>query len=115
MNDDDKPEKHIATLNTGQDSGENASAATNEIKPDGGLPIVGALGVLFGILAIFSWAIIFVPLALIMGVGALFTGRIGWGIGAIVLAVLGIITSPMIIMMLGLSAVLAYFGMPMPM
>ena len=119
MVDENKPEKQIAGLNTGLNAGmgdgDNPSATINQPKPDAGMPIVGAIGVLFGVLAIFSWAIIFVPLALVLGVISLFSGRIGWGVSTIILAVIGIITSPMIIMMLGLGAVLAYFGMPMPM
>lgn len=119
MVDENKPEKQIASLNTGINTGmgdgDNPSATTNSPKPDAGMPIVGAIGVLFGVLAIFSWAIIFVPLALILGLVSLFSGRIGWGVSTIILAIIGIITSPMIIMMLGLGAVLAYFGMPMPM
>ena len=113
MVDENKPEKQIASLTTGLNTG--SGDGENPSKPDAGMPIVGAIGVLFGVLAIFSWAIIFVPLALVLGVISLFSGRIGWGVGIIVLAAIGIITSPMIIMMLGLGAVLAYFGMPMPM
>ena len=118
MTGDSNPEKKIATLNTGQNDGANFSGAANEQllgNEKNEMPIMGILGVIFGVLSIVSWAIIFVPLALIVGIISLFSGRIGWGVSAIILGVIGVITSPMIIMMLGLGAVLAYFGMPMPM
>ena len=115
MNGENKPEKPIATLNTGKGDDDNSSGASTGQAPDNAMPILGILGIIFGVLSIISWAIVFVPLALIVGIISLFGGRIGWGLGAIMLGVIGIITSPMIIMMLGLGAMLSYFGMPMPM
>ena len=109
-----KSETPIATLNTGQQnntSGGNSSKQPPRDNP----PIVGILAVIFGVISIFMWSIFFVPLALVLGIVALFSGQIGWGLGAIILSVIGAITSPMIIMMLGMGAIMAYFGMSSPM
>ena len=112
-----KSETPIATLNTGQNGEQNAASGGNAAvqPPRDNPPIVGILAVIFGVMSIFTWSILFVPLALVLGIIALFIGQIGWGIGAIILSVIGVLTSPMIIMMLGMGALMAYFGMAMPM
>ncbi len=122
----DKPEDQtIATLNTGKNVEQDNIQDINQDEARGGPssrqpprdnpPILGIIAVIFGVISIFMWSIFFVPLALVLGVIALFIGQIGWGIAAIILSVIGVLTSPMIIMMLGLGVLLSYFGMPLPM
>lgn len=77
-------------------------------------PVLGWFAVGFGVLAVFSWSIIFVPLALICGIVALFVGQVFWGIGAIVLAVIAIVTSPIWLMTLGLGAMATFMHMGAP-
>ena len=115
---DSKPEDQttetpIATLNTGQGDAPSGSSSTQPLRDNP--PMVGIIAVIFGVISIFMWSIIFVPLALVLGIVALFSGQIGWGILAIILSVIGVITSPMLLMMLGMGALMAYFGMALPM
>ena len=121
-----KPEDQtIATLNTGHNVEKDVEPGVNQDgapagpssrqPPRDNPPILGIIAVIFGVISIFMWSIFFVPLALVLGVIALFIGQIGWGIAAIILSVIGVLTSPMIIMMLGMGVLLAYFGMPLPM
>ena len=104
----------IATLNTGKGNAPAGPPPSKQPSRDNP-PILGIIAVIFGVISIFMWSILFAPLALVLGIIALFMGQIGWGITAIILSIIGALTSPMIIMMLGLGALLAYFGMPMPM
>ena len=78
-------------------------------------PWLGIFAVIFGTISVFAWSVLFVPLALFLGAVCLFRGMPGWGIGAILLAVVGFLTSPMLLIMVGLSALAAYFGMPLDM
>lgn len=108
----------IASLNTGLNTSEGDSESRQpqtEQKQSSNTSVLGIMAVVFGVLGIVSWSIIFVPLSLLLGIIALFTGRIGWGISAMVLSIIGIITSPMIMMLLGIGAFLSYFGIPVPM
>ena len=117
-NPEEKPEDQtIATLNTGKGDAPTGIPPSKQSKQPSrdNPPILGIIAVVFGVISIFMWSIFFVPLALVLGIIALFMGQIGWGIAAIILSVIGALTSPMIIMMLGLGVLLSYFGMSMPM
>lgn len=78
---------------------------------DKNLPLLGLFAVGFAVLSIFTLAPVFGPLGLIFGIIALFVGQIGLGIGAIFLSVIGMITSPTLMTLLGLGAVLAWLGL----
>ncbi|MBF0248705.1 MAG: hypothetical protein HQL36_11650 [Alphaproteobacteria bacterium] len=75
--------------------------------PAGELPLLGLFAVGFGILGIFTLAPVFAPLSLILGLIAIFIGQIGLGVGAIGLAMIAILTSPILMGVLGLGAGLA--------
>lgn len=77
-------------------------------------PVLGWFAVAFGVLGVFTWSVIFVPLALICGVVALFVGQVFWGVSAIVLAMIAIATSPILLMTLGLGAMAAFMHMNVP-
>lgn len=91
------------------DPGEEASgpAAGTERKP-----ILGWLAIGFGLLGIFSKGYIFVPLAFVCSLAALFFGQVAWAFGGFLLTVVGLLTSPVLIALLGLGALAAYFGIP---
>ncbi len=91
------------------DAGEGASgpAARAERKP-----VLGWLAVGFGLLGIFTNGTIFVPLALICSLAALFFGQVAWAFGGFLLTVAGILTSPVLVALLGLGVLAAYFGLP---
>lgn len=128
-------ERPIATLNTGAaNDGAGGNTADADFDPTTGgtgsthphpaqshqpprdkLPLLGMFAVGFGLISVFAWSILFVPLALVLGVTALFMGQIGWGVSAILLSVIGTLTSPMLLMMIGMGAMITFFGMPAPM
>jgi multisubunit Na+/H+ antiporter MnhG subunit len=74
---------------------------------------MGWLAVGFGVLGIFTNGTIFVPLAFICSVVALFMGQGAWAFGGLLLSVIGLLTSPVLLALLGLGALAAYFGLPM--
>lgn len=87
-------------------------AASGGPQPQqGGLPLLGLFAVGFGVLGIFTFAPIFAPLGLILGIIALFIGQIGLGIVAIFLSIVSIVTSPTLIAVVGFGAFLAWFGL----
>ncbi len=73
-------------------------------------PIIGYFAVGFGILGIFTHAVVFVPLAVICSIVALFKKQIIWGVMGLLLAFMGIITSPAFMMFLGLRMFLIYLN-----
>lgn len=75
------------------------------------LPLLGLFAVGFAVLSIFTFAPVFVPLGLVLGVIALFIGQIGLGIAAIFLSVIGIVTSPTLMTVVGLGAFWAWLGL----
>jgi len=66
----------------------------------------GIIAFVFGVLSIFILAPIFVPLALICGLIALFSGGSNavWGVFGVITAVIGALTSPIILGLIGLAA-----------
>ena len=75
-------------------------------------PIMGWLAVGFAVLGIFTKGYIFVPLAFICSLIALFMGQGAWAFGGLFLTMVGLITSPVLLALLGLGALAAYFGLP---
>lgn len=75
-------------------------------------PIMGWLAVGLGVLGIFTKGYIFVPLAFLFSLIALFMGQGAWAFGGLLLSVVGLITSPVLLALLGLGALAAYFGLP---
>ena len=68
-----------------------------------GVPFFGAAAIAFGILGIFTKGYIFVPLALITSLVALFTGHVAWGFVGWLLTVAGLLTSPVLLAFLGIA------------
>lgn len=76
----------------------------------GNPPLLGWFAVGFALLGIFTFAPVFVPLGLVLGIIALFIGQVGLGIAAIFLSVIGIITSPTLMAVVGMGAFFAWLG-----
>jgi hypothetical protein len=94
--------------------GTEARSSTHPVDgsiDDGGLPLLGLFAVGFGLLSIFTIAPVFVPLGLILGVIALFVGQIGFGFAAIVLSVIGLVSSPTLMTIVGFGAFFAWLGL----
>ena len=67
-------------------------------------PVAGMFAVGFGVLGIFTHGYVFVPLALIMSIIAIFARQAIWAVVGLLLAVVGFLTSPILIAFLGLGA-----------
>lgn len=64
----------------------------------------GILSVIFGILGIYTLGFLFVPLAFIAALVALFKGQIGLGLLGMVLTIIAALTSPSLWAVFGLGA-----------
>ncbi len=87
----------------------------NTISHTGGkdLPLLGLFAVGFGILSILPFVpggFLFAPLSLILGLIALFIGQIGYGLGAVVLSMVGIMSSPILMGLIGVATFLSWLG-----
>jgi len=67
-------------------------------------PSAGPASFIFGVISIFYLSPIFVPLAVITGIVALFKKQFVWGVLALFCAVIGFLTSPILLAALGLTA-----------
>ena len=66
-------------------------------------PIAGYFAIGLALLGIFTSGVVFVPLAFLASVIALFSGQIIWGVFGILLSFAGLATSPILLGMLGLA------------
>jgi len=107
-------DNNLMTLKTevGETQGPGNQNAPNTQPPrEGSVPLLGLFAVGFSVLGIFTLAPVFAPLGLILGIIALFVGQVALGITAILLAVIAALTSPTIVAVIGLGAVLAWVGL----
>jgi len=91
----------------------SADAPTGTSMGDG-LPLLGLFAVGFGLLGIFTIGPVFVPLALIFGLVAIFAGQIALGLTAVVMSLVGVAMSPTLMLILGVGAFAAWLGIPLP-
>ncbi|OEJ69258.1 hypothetical protein [Magnetovibrio blakemorei] len=96
-----------------QGRGGASGERTTYVMQDDSLPLLGMFAVGFGLLGIFTIGPVFVPLALIFGLIAIFAGQILWGLTALVLALAGFVTSPTLLLFLGAGALAAWLGIPL--
>lgn len=98
------------SLKASEDGAEGAAAAAPEpeLKDQ---PVIGYLAVICGVFAIFAWGIVFVPMGLAFSVAAMIAGQGAWGFAGLVLSVIGLMSSPTLLTLLGLGAVAAFFGL----
>jgi len=71
--------------------------------PTAGHPIAGYFAVALALLGIFSVGYVFVPLAFIASIIALFSGQIIWGVFGLLLGFAGLLTSPFLLAFLGMA------------
>ncbi len=96
------------TAKVGAGAPENIQAPDTDDKP-----VLGWLAVGFGVLGIFTKGYVFVPLSFVCSLAALFKGQVAWAFGGFLLSVIGLLTSPVLLALLGLGALAAYFGIPL--
>lgn len=66
-------------------------------------PVMGYFAVGFGILGIFTHGWIFTPMGLLCSIIALFAGQVTWAVGGLFLSVIGLLTSPILLGLIGLG------------
>ena len=78
---------------TGPDAAAQAGAPGefSELKD---YPVIGYLAVICGVLAIFTWGIVFVPMSMAFAIAAMIAGQGAWGFSGLVLGMIGLMTSP---------------------
>lgn len=76
----------------------------------GAAPIAGYLAVGLGLAGIFTAGYIFVPLAFLASVIALFSRQIIWGIFGILLSFAGLLTSPVLLALIGIAWLASIVG-----
>lgn len=112
-----KPDGNVRSGVEGDgDAGSHDSSETSSAyaRTDDGLPLLGLFAIGFGLLGIFTIAPVFVPLALIFGLVAIFMGQIALGLTALVLSLVGVATSPTLMLILGIGAFATWLGVPLP-
>ncbi len=65
---------------------------------------LGIASFIFGLISIFIFSPLFVPLALIFGVIGMLKKQIVWSIVGIIFAIIGFVTSPILLGMFGLAS-----------
>ncbi|MCF6245286.1 MAG: hypothetical protein L3J43_09650 [Sulfurovum sp.] len=65
---------------------------------------LGIASVIFGLVSIFVFSVIFVPLALLFGILGLVRKQYAWSIVGIIFAIIGFATSPMLLGMVGVAS-----------
>lgn len=86
--------------------GESAPKGTPQPAPT---PVSGWLSVVFGLLSIFGPAFLFTPLGVLVSIIAIFRGQAGLGFLGLLLSVAGVLTSPILMGLLGAGAVFMLF------
>jgi len=77
--------------------------------PEEKKPIMGWAAVILGVIGI-PFSAVFTIIGLICSVIALFIGQIGWGITGILLALVGIVTSPLLMSLIGIGAIATWLN-----
>ncbi len=89
---------------------DDAAAPPPPPPPQEAAPIAGYFAIGLALAGIFTSGAIFVPLAFIASVIALFSGQIIWGIFGILLSFAGLLTSPILLTFLGLAWLASIVG-----
>lgn len=69
-------------------------------------PVIGICGFVFGIVSIFVFTIVIMPIALILSIIACFKRQYGWGIAGLIACVIAALTSPTLWLIFGGSALI---------
>jgi hypothetical protein len=85
------------------EEGDNAAAASTIIVQNNTSNALGIASFIFGLISIFILAPLFVPLAVLLGIFAVIKKQLVWGILGLFCALIGFITSPILLGLLGLA------------
>ena len=95
-------------LSLKQQNSENQHNSKAPNKKEGA-PLMGWFAVAFGFLGIFTFGFIFVPLGFLFSVLAFFWGQALFGFVGLFLSVMGLITSPKLLLLIGMAAFAHWF------
>ena len=90
----------------------NIQLRLNDDQNPGGqqtTPVMGLFAVGFGLLGIFGPALVFVPLTFITAIIAIIMGQGVWGFIALLLGIAGVLSSPLLLGMIGLGYFINFF------
>jgi hypothetical protein len=71
--------------------------------------LMGLSAIIFGLLGIFTYGVIFVPLGFLFSVLAFFWGQSLWGVVGLFLTIVGLVTSPKLLFLIGIAAFAHWF------
>jgi len=92
------------------DDEQQGQPQNNTPPPQDDAPIAGYFAIGLALLGIFTTGYIFVPLAFVASVIALFSGQILWGVFGLMLSFAGLMTSPVLLTFLGIAWLASIFG-----
>lgn len=99
------------TLQAPEENEEQSGPQFTPPPPSSGpTPVAGYLAVGLGLLGIFTTGYIFVPLALLASLIALFSSQVIWGIFGLLLTFAGLLTSPVLLAFLGMAWLASMVG-----
>ena len=101
----------MSEINLSLQSGDEGDQQNKIPQPRDPAPIAGYLAIGLALLGIFSVGYIFVPLAFLASIIALFSGQIILGIFGILLSIAGLLTSPVLLTLVGLAWLSYIIGM----
>ena len=71
--------------------------------------LMGLFAITFGLLGIFTYGVIFVPLGFLFSVLSFFRGQALWGVIGLLLTIMGLVTSPKLLFLIGIAAFAHWF------
>ena len=74
-------------------------------------PVMGYIAATCGFLSIIMWGIVFVPLGIVTSIIALFMGQGMWAVIGLFLSLIGLMTSPVLLGILGLGFIAGWIGL----
>ena len=72
-------------------------------------PLIGLFAIAFGFLGIFTYGVIFVPLGFLFSILAFFWGQAFFGVIGLFLTIIGLVTSPKLLLLIGIAAFAHWF------
>jgi hypothetical protein len=93
-----------------QPSENNGQDNSTPPPPQDAAPIAGYFAIGLALAGIFTTGYIFVPLAFLASIIALFSGQIIWGIFGMLLSFAGLLTSPVLLTFLGIAWLASVLG-----
>ncbi|MBT4934278.1 MAG: hypothetical protein HOL66_11745 [Rhodospirillaceae bacterium] len=93
-----------------QPSENNEQDNSTPPPPQDAAPIAGYFAIGLALAGIFTTGYIFVPLAFLASIIALFSGQIIWGIFGMLLSFAGLLTSPVLLTFLGIAWLASIVG-----